>query len=73
MGDKMTVKFYLKELRIKKGWTIYKLSKVSGVSTSEISKIENGIKTNPQIKTISKLCKAFDIDISNEFFSCVFF
>ena len=57
----------LKELLIIKSWTPYRLSKESGVPTSSINNIFQ-LKCYPTIPTLTRICKAFDITLS-EFFA----
>lgn len=57
----------INELRINKGWTIYKLSEESGVSQSTLSNMfVRG--TNPSISTLATICEALNISLS-EFFA----
>lgn len=51
----------LKEHRIKKGYTLSELEKVSGVSYVQISRYEKN-KANPTSKVIKKLADALEID-----------
>lgn len=51
---------FIKDIRIKKGLSIYKLSKESGVSHTYISQIEHGIKEQPSPEIIKKLANALD-------------
>lgn len=59
---------HLKEIRQKKGLSIKKLAKLSGVSSSYISEIENEIKM-PTILIICKLAKGLKCS-PYELFSC---
>ncbi|WP_333862043.1 helix-turn-helix domain-containing protein [Clostridium sp.] len=54
----------LKNARIKKKLSIRKLSELSGVNASYISRLERGVDKNPGIEILLKLCKFLDIDIS---------
>ncbi|CAM2952577.1 helix-turn-helix transcriptional regulator [Hathewaya histolytica] len=53
----------LKGLRNSKGYTLKKLSDLSGISVSFISDIENG-RRNPSIENLQKICNALSVDIS---------
>ena len=58
----------LKEYRKKKGLTQKQLGEIVGVSTSTIAKYENG-DLEPNLKVLSKLAKALDINMNDLFFS----
>lgn len=57
---------YLQKIRWKKDYSIGKLAKLSGVSTAQISRIENGL-TIPTIETLCRLAKALDCDVTDLF------
>lgn len=57
----------LKEVRERIGMSQYRLAKVSGISQSTISDIENG-KMSPSVDTMYRLCSALGVTLS-EFFS----
>lgn len=52
-----------RDLRIEKGLSIQKLSALSGVSASHISRIESG-KRNPSKKTLSKIAPHLSVEAS---------
>ena len=52
---------YIKEIRESRGLTITKLAKISDVSSSLISRIENNVRGIPKPDTIEKLSKALSI------------
>ena len=55
--------------RVKKGWTQDELARKSGVGRVTISNIERkGIKNIP-VYTLEKLAKAFEMKVSELFFS----
>ena len=54
------------ELRIKRGWTFYRLSQETGLSQQTFSKWIEG-NTIPTIPALEAVCKAFDITLSNFF------
>ena len=58
------MKILLKEIRHKKHLTLLQLSLRSGVSVSEISHIETGIR-NPKIGVMCNLAKALNVQISD--------
>ena len=53
----------IKELRNSHEWSQRKLGQVSGVSNTEIGRIENGTRPKPSLKVISKLASAFGITV----------
>lgn len=54
----------LKNARIKKNLSIRKLSELSGVNASYISRLERGVDKNPSTKILFKLCELLDVDIT---------
>lgn len=52
----------LKKLRTEKGLGLNQLSLKSGVSSSQISRIENGRMGTPKVPTIKKLAKGLNVD-----------
>lgn len=57
----------IQSLMDERGWTIYKLAKVSGVPYSSLSSIFK-LNNQPTIGTLEKICAGFHITLS-EFFS----
>ncbi len=53
----------LKEFRLKNDWSQRKLAQKSGVSNTEISRIEKGERTKPSLDVIKKLSQAFGITV----------
>ena len=53
----------IKETRIKKNMKSSKLSKISGLSPTEISRLENGTRKTPSVPTIYYLSEALDLDV----------
>ncbi|WP_304512084.1 helix-turn-helix domain-containing protein [Anoxybacillus sp. LAT_26] len=49
---------YVRALREKKGFTVNQLALYSGVSSAQISRIENGLRGVPKPETIKKLSEA---------------
>lgn len=62
----MTVGSRVRRLRVMEGWSLGDLSRRSGVTTSNIWSIENQ-RVYPTAKTVSKICKCFNMNLS-EFF-----
>ena len=52
---------YIKQNRIAAGYSLKKLSKLSGISDSEIFKIENGERKTPNWKFLCEIAKNLDI------------
>ena len=52
---------YIKNARVKKGYSIRKLSRLSGIDKSTISKLESGKVNNPRLLIIKTLCRYLDI------------
>lgn len=53
----------LKQLRLRKGYTLQKLSKLSGLSKTYLNSIENGLQTNPSLDTIDKIAIGLNEDL----------
>lgn len=51
----------LRQARIRKGWSIYRLAKEARVSRSYITALENGEADNPGLDTISRVFKALEV------------
>ena len=55
--------YYFFRQRTKKDLTIRKLSTLSGVSQSYISRFESGTLINISLTSIKKLCKVLNLDL----------
>jgi XRE family transcriptional regulator, master regulator for biofilm formation len=53
----------IKELRIKKGYSISELAKIAGVSKSYLSYIERNVQRNPSLQFLSKIAITLDTSI----------
>lgn len=51
---------YLKEVRMKKGFTINQLALYSGISAAQLSRIENGKRGVPKAENIAKIANALN-------------
>lgn len=60
----MNVGERIKELRIKCGLTQKQLAEKAKISNSYLCDIEVG-RTNPSLKTLEKICRAFEIDLKD--------
>ncbi|NLC47233.1 MAG: helix-turn-helix transcriptional regulator [Firmicutes bacterium] len=58
----MTVGELIKKLRDQKGFSQRQLALYSGVSNTEISKIESGERKNPNPEILKKIASALNID-----------
>lgn len=56
----------IRQLLEERGWTVYKLSKLSGVSQSTLSNMFNR-NNDPSIGTLEDICNAFGITLSQFF------
>jgi transcriptional regulator with XRE-family HTH domain len=56
----------LKDRRTYHAWTLADVSRMTGISTSALSKIENGLMS-PTYQTILQICRGLQIDISDLF------
>ncbi len=63
----MEVLVRIRQLLAERNWSIYKLSKVSGVSQSTLSNMFSR-NNSPSISTLEEICKAFGITLA-QFFS----
>ncbi|WP_046225578.1 helix-turn-helix domain-containing protein [Paenibacillus dauci] len=52
---------YLKQIREQKNWSINQLADLAGISTSQISRIENGKRGVPKPQTIEKITRALNV------------
>ena len=53
----------LRRLRAERDWTQKQLSQASGLSQTDIARIENGVTKKPSAKTVGRLSRAFGIEI----------
>jgi transcriptional regulator with XRE-family HTH domain len=66
-GGEQVIKNRLKELREERGISQEKLSELSGISRTTLSKIENNEEVNVNTRTIAKLAEVFDVKPSEIF------
>ena len=55
--------YKLKRLRIEKGYSLSRLSNLTGISKSYLSLIEREIQTNPSIEILEKLANTFEVSV----------
>ena len=58
--------FLIRQIRLKKGMSIRTLSQKSGVSHTEVSRIESG-EVSPSLETLLRMADALRVDIKNTF------
>lgn len=58
----------LKQLRIGKGYTLEQFSKLTGISTTYLNSLENGLQTNPTLDTIDKIAIGLKEDLVKIFY-----
>lgn len=59
----MTIEIHLRELREAKGMSYRALARESGVSLSQLQKIESGFAKNPRCLTLCQLAFALDTSL----------
>ena len=65
-GDAMNTHERLQQLMDERGWSMYRLSKESGLSESTIRNLFKR-NTSPSIETLEMVCKGFGITLSQFF------
>lgn len=61
--------FNIKKIREKKNITIYKLSKITGLSRTYIRNLENNKNVNPTINSLFSISNALNVDIKDLFYT----
>lgn len=61
--------FNIKNIRKKKGITLYKLEKITGISRAYLYKLENNIKLNPTLAVLYSIANGLNVNIKDLFFS----
>lgn len=61
--------FRIKDIRIKKGISLKKLSKEANISRAYLFDLENNRRSNPSIQILSDISKALDVNIKTLFYS----
>lgn len=59
----------IKRLKVKKGYSSYKIAKLSGVAESTLSLIENGKRKNVTMETVQKIASALNVS-TEELVAC---
>jgi len=60
-GGKMRVEILLKDVRMKKGYSLQELSRITGISTSHLNYIENN-EREPTISMLIRIALALKVD-----------
>lgn len=53
----------IREMRERRGWSTYKLSKVARVASGYLSEVENGVKKNPSAVVLARIAKALETSV----------
>ena len=61
--------FVIKEKRLKRNITIYKLSQITGINRSYLVQLENNKKFNPSLSVMHKIANALDVKIDDLFYT----
>ena len=61
--------FRIKEIRKKHNISAYKLSKITNISSSYLSDLENNKFFNPTLETLNKIANALDVNIKELFYT----
>ena len=61
--------FVIKNIRLKKNLTIYRLSKITGINRGYLTQLENNKKFNPSLEIMYKIAKALDVKVDDLFYS----
>ena len=61
--------FTIKNIRLSKKITLYRLSKITGLSRTYIRKIENNENVNPSLQILSSIANALDVNVKDLFYT----
>jgi transcriptional regulator with XRE-family HTH domain len=61
----ISLKLKIKEQRLKRKWSIRKLSLISGVSKGYLSELEHDVYENPSVMVICKIKKALNCSLDD--------
>jgi transcriptional regulator with XRE-family HTH domain len=65
-GEQAAMRNRVQEVRLQRGWTLEELAEKAGLSTSQVSKVENG-KRGWSVTSLESLAKALGVDVSELF------
>lgn len=61
--------FVIKNIRLSKKISLYKLSKQTNLSRTYLRNLENNISTNPTLSVLEKIATALDVNIKELFYT----
>lgn len=61
--------FVIKNIRLKKNLTIYRLSKMSGINRGYLTQLENNKKFNPSLEIMYKIANALNVKVDSLFYT----
>lgn len=61
--------FVIRNVREKRNMSLYRLVKITGLSYSYLSELENNKIFNPSLKTMYKIANALDVKVDDLFYS----
>jgi len=61
--------FNIKNIRLNKNISLYKLSKMTNLSRTYLRNLENNVKTNPSLLILEKISVALNVNIKDLFYS----
>lgn len=61
--------FVIKNIRLKRNMTLYRLSKITKISRAYLTQLENNKKINPSLKTMYLIAKALNVKVDDLFYS----
>lgn len=61
--------FNIKNIRLNKNITLYKLSKMTNISRTYLRNLENNVKTNPSVFILEKIAIALNVNVKDLFYS----
>lgn len=67
-GNEMFV-FVIKNIRLKQNMSLYRLSKITGISKAYLTELENNKKFNPTLKTMYSIANALNVKIDDLFYT----
>lgn len=61
--------FNIKNIRLNKNISLYRLSKETNLSRTYLRDLENNVKTNPSVSILEKIAVALNVNIKDLFYS----
>ena len=66
-GDDFMIYNNIKAIRLEQNLSLSQLAHLSGLSIGYICHLENGTRTNPSMKVMSKICHALNRNLTDVF------